>query len=298
MVLWAVVSGANLLFAVLYPDNNKPPSTATTVAIACAALICVVLLALGPRTSNWLLWVFLGVGVASTGWLIYDALTPLGSILFSLAYVLYASYAALWGTRRIALAFLAVMAVSSLWLLVLKDQLPLLLVGWLLLMSICAGLVLLLNHLMSHLQRLATVDPLTGVLNRTGLQVVLDSGLAGGRRSGLGSIVVIDLDNFKATNDELGHIAGDRVLRDFGADVRSVLGADDIGARTGGDEFVLVLPGGSERDAEGIVARLRDRTTTAFSYGTAAWPPGTTVDAAIAAADARMYEDKAAGTEG
>ena len=88
------------------------------------------------------------------------------------------------------------------------------------------------------LSHLALTDPLTGLANRRGL----DEHLAATTDDATLSVVVLDLDDFKAVNDRLGHPAGDAVLAATGERLRAAIQDGEFGGRYGGDEFVLVLP--------------------------------------------------------
>ncbi|HEV2556264.1 MAG TPA: GGDEF domain-containing protein [Bosea sp. (in: a-proteobacteria)] len=120
----------------------------------------------------------------------------------------------------------------------------------------------------SQLAALAESDPLTGAMNRSGLEraVAALAGQAG--RPQRAALLLIDIDHFKALNDTHGHAAGDQVLRLFADVARSQLRAGDIVARHGGDEFVVMLPG------LGIEAgiRIAERLQQAFARAITARP--------------------------
>jgi len=292
LIVFTALAGGNMLFAILFPGNNKPPSLATTTTSVIMLGAAFLLLLLAYRTPGWLLHLVIVVSIGLNAWDIYDSLTTLGPAVFAYSYVLICMYAAYWTSRRYALMYFAMIAVSFLAVLYVRGDLPVLLVLWLVSMSICGAIVLLLSYIVNHLGTLATVDPLTGVLNRIGLSARLDGKPALGGASQSGVMVVIDLDDFKSINDTHGHLYGDQVLRDFGAVIQANLRADDIVARTGGDEFMLILPATTLNDAHGLLARLRTQTTTRWSFGLATWPVGADFDAVMARADQQMYEDK------
>jgi len=103
----------------------------------------------------------------------------------------------------------------------------------------------------------ALFDPLTGALNRRGLSSELrthvESAPAG---KGL-AVIVMDLDHFKVINDVHGHETGDEVLQGFSDTVRACIRNDDLFARIGGEEFVVVLPDGSAESAQHMAERIR-----------------------------------------
>ena len=91
--------------------------------------------------------------------------------------------------------------------------------------------------------RLSTVDPLTGLFNRTFFFAAIEREIARCARSGRGfCLLMMDLDELKAINDRLGHFHGDRVLRGVGEVIARGVRRIDTAARYGGDEFVVLLP--------------------------------------------------------
>jgi len=98
----------------------------------------------------------------------------------------------------------------------------------------------------------ALTDPLTGLSNRRGLDRVV-AGLQAERRPF--AVIHVDLDHFKQINDTLGHAAGDLVLETVGRRLRDAVRENDSVARIGGDEFVVLLPGMTDRAGVGQVAR-------------------------------------------
>jgi len=166
--------------------------------------------------------------------------------------------------------------------------------------------------LFDHAQR----DPLTGALNRSGLHLSYGR-LAGARRAarqdddamlGVVSLVVIDLDHFKAINDTYGHAMGDDVLRLFTATANGALRTGDTLARYGGDEFVVLLPHTAGGEACAIAEQIRVAFTNATgSLGALAVQPtlsigiavgslaDDTLDTILQHADEALYRSKREG---
>jgi diguanylate cyclase (GGDEF)-like protein len=104
---------------------------------------------------------------------------------------------------------------------------------------------------------LADVDSLTGLQNRRRFHELLEREVARANRYGRGlSLIVFDLDNFKAINDRVGHLFGDQALAEVARRVQSVVRAADIPCRVGGDEFGVIMPESSLAQAELIANRI------------------------------------------
>lgn len=131
-----------------------------------------------------------------------------------------------------------------------------------------ALLLLAAERSRNRLVSIAQHDPLTGAMNRSGLERAM-AGLAAdsGKRPGGLTLLLIDIDHFKRLNDTYGHAAGDRILQLFAEAARGELRASDILARHGGDEFVALLPHMTTKDAVRVANRIR----TAFARALADW---------------------------
>ncbi|HEV2699989.1 MAG TPA: DUF484 family protein [Steroidobacteraceae bacterium] len=168
----------------------------------------------------------------------------------------------------------------------------------------------------ARLVRSGLTDFLTGFHNRRYMNARLREELARAQRDrGTVACLMIDVDHFKRINDAHGHLAGDTVLREVAQRIDSVIRMSDTGARFGGDEFAVVLPGGQVRDADALARRILHTVnsrpvlvkpaitaTITLSIGVAvAAPVGGTRDLnplaerLISEADAALYKSKAAG---
>ena len=118
-----------------------------------------------------------------------------------------------------------------------------------------------LHVLKEELQRQARADSLTGIANRRSFYESAEQEFMRSRLHGQAlSLITIDIDYFKRINDTLGHLAGDRVLQEFVACCQDALRADGLLARTGGEEFCILLPGTDLDAARHIAERIREHT--------------------------------------
>ncbi|MBB4817828.1 diguanylate cyclase (GGDEF)-like protein [Pseudomonas alcaligenes] len=119
--------------------------------------------------------------------------------------------------------------------------------------------LMLQEQLRQHVQQLSITDTLTGALNRRGAAPILDRewAQAAEQRSPM-AVAMIDLDHFKAINDQYGHAAGDAALQAFSDTVNRLKRQSDIFVRWGGEEFLLLFPHTDIQQAQNFMARLRD----------------------------------------
>ncbi|MDA9491427.1 GGDEF domain-containing protein [Bradyrhizobium sp. CCBAU 11361] len=171
-------------------------------------------------------------------------------------------------------------------------------------------LLMAMDRLRGEVADLALLDDLTGVANRRHLLQRLSEECARSERSGEPfSLLVIDLDGFKTINDTHGHAAGDACLQHFTLMAQTRLRPGDMLARTGGDEFCIVLPSSSMREAAAIARRVLDvcrrdaaachgkDIPIAISIGVAQWDRGIGQfpERLIAHADHALYAAKKNG---
>jgi len=152
-------------------------------------------------------------------------------------------------------------------------------------------------------ERQAAQDPLTGLDNRRRVESSIEYRI---RQERAFTVLMLDLNGFKQVNDTCGHPAADEVLKQFSAELKSGFRASDVVGRLGGDEFIVVLDGGSQ-DANAHIERITrwvfgDYTISAggsprkvavsAAIGVAEWRPGDSLRTLLDRADAAMYRDK------
>ena len=152
---------------------------------------------------------------------------------------------------------------------------------------------------------LAETDSLTGLGNRRRAESAVEEGIANGEAL---SVLLLDLDNFKAVNDAHGHAQGDSLLKAFVNSVRRCLRDSDLMCRWGGDEFVAIMYGATLEAAQDVVERIRSQAFGEFvleragqsavvyvgaSIGAVAHRPNESASELLERADQMMYEEKA-----
>jgi diguanylate cyclase (GGDEF)-like protein/PAS domain S-box-containing protein len=165
-----------------------------------------------------------------------------------------------------------------------------------------------LEQARAELERLSRQDPLTGLANRRELDERIGLELQRANRGEHGfCLAMLDIDRFKRVNDEFGHALGDEVLRRIAAVLRQTCRAVDVVARYGGEEFAVALPDTGLAEAVVLCERIRLAIEAhpwhelavglgvTISAGVVARLPGESPDAALARADALLYEAKRKG---
>jgi len=155
----------------------------------------------------------------------------------------------------------------------------------------------------------AVIDPVSGLFNRRYFQGRLEEELQRAiRQTTSVGLLMVDLDGFKSINDRFGHVAGDLVIRDISEILRRSVRIFDVCTRFGGEEFAVMMPGGTIESAQAIAERIRQRVeayqrsesdlnalTVTASIGVAVSPPGVTARDLIERADRALYHAKRAG---
>lgn len=155
-----------------------------------------------------------------------------------------------------------------------------------------------------ELEQLAVTDPLTGLYNRLYLDRALQRELAVAQRTGEAfSLIMLDIDKFKAVNDKFGHQAGDEALVTLAGILHSRMRVTDVAGRWGGEEFLIICPATARQGAIDVAETLRSLIAhTEFphehctaSFGVASFEEGDTITTTVARADHALYAAKEAG---
>jgi two-component system, cell cycle response regulator len=306
----AIFGGETLVLlavAVLPGGQLGPRSLAVPLVCAAVALALLVLAnSIGPRR----LQAATGLGTV----LVSLHLWAWGSALSGEAlYLWIALYVAYFFPVGPAAAQFALMAACYLAVLMASAPADAVAGSWLTLVAILFPAAVLLRsvrdgvtQLIGSLSEAALTDTLTGLKNRLAFDRELDAELARAERGDLPfSVVIGDLDHFKSVNDRLGHRAGDAALVRVGEVLERHRRTMDSVARTGGEEFTILLPEATEHEAYLVAERLRvaaekafaeDVAGLTFSFGVANYPEhGRSADAVVEAADQALYAAKALG---
>jgi len=162
-------------------------------------------------------------------------------------------------------------------------------------------------RLFEETQRLAVTDGLTGLYNRRRFYELLEEEIVRAGRKGVLSLIMLDIDDFKAYNDLYGHLAGDALLRELAQLFRRGIRQGDIVARYGGEEFAIILPGTGKEEATALAERIRAQVEEHLFEGEKGMPAGRITvslgvasypqdarepEALVNAADVALYEAK------
>lgn len=210
-------------------------------------------------------------------------------------------------TRRLILLGIASVLVPALLLAIDHQRIELVrpvaiasILLFILVMYRMAGLMRRLHQQTGVLERLSLTDPLTGAINRRGLDNEAKRELARAERTGAPlQLAFLDLDHFKHYNDTHGHEAGDDLLEVLTRQWRAILRPTDTLARFGGEEFVVLLPDTEPESAHLAVERLLRSVPhgQTCSGGIAQFIPGETLEQLLKRADDALYEAKERGRD-
>lgn len=285
--------GLACLAVAVYPVSSREPLHLDLAVGVAATVGGVGLWVFGRRASGAVMQLLMALGAVVVSLMIANARTSGGAMLAAFAYPWTAMYVAHFFSRRAVFAQLLLISVGfGVGLIV--GGLPNMAIDWVVVTATVWSTGIVLANLSESLRLRADTDPLTGLLNRNGFLAVAARERAIVERTNAPlTLALLDLDGFKQVNDRLGHAAGDRLLADLAGGWRERLRAGDILARHGGDEFVLLLPCTSSREAEVVLRRLRvEGLSVSWSVGVSQWAPAESLDACLARADRDLYSVK------
>ncbi len=271
--------------------NRLAAAVLTTIAVVLGTAVMLE----GRRLPNLAYHLLLAGGTVTTSAGVYLARGDAMSAGVAAMYVWVGIYSAYFFSRRATAAHLALVGTCFLVVASLawgSSRIALVLI---VISTVLLG-TLVVARLKAELRSIALTDTLTGLPNRQALERILAREVARISRFG-GSLCVgvIDLDGFKDVNDTRGHLAGDMVLRQIAASWYAALRRIDILARYGGDEFVVVLPSCSKRNAIEIFGRLKSQSTIGWSVGVAEWMEAEPYLSLLHRADQALLEAKESG---
>jgi diguanylate cyclase (GGDEF)-like protein len=292
LVAFFLGATAILTIAVLFPMSDGAPIRLGWAMIVVSLAMAAGTLACGDRVPRGVLLGEAVIAAVLNSLLVAYAHTTAGAMGDALAYLWLIMYVAVFFPRA-AVPFAGLVA-AGYGLGILATGLPRMEAPWAL-VSVSGLLAsVVLGQVSRVVRRHVATDALTGALNRAGLRSAAERALDRTRRRAEDlTVAAIDFDGLKQVNDAHGHAAGDRLLSEAAEAWRAVLRADDVLARTGGDEFVLVMPRTSPDEATAVLDRLRQAHHAPWSAGVARWRPGESLEACLERADGRLYAAKA-----
>jgi diguanylate cyclase (GGDEF)-like protein len=301
---WLFVAGATIgLASLLLPHAPQTNLGALAVNIAAAYVGGVTILVFSRRMPYWMLQLAMFAGTLLITRAIY--FSGRGISFYSVWYVWVSLYSFHFFSRRQAMAHTFICGIAYAAVLTDKHE-PQAGARWL----TTIGTVLIVGAftdalvrrvrreragrmaLMEQLERLAHTDELTGLPNRRALHEALTREMARSVRDHQPlSVAMIDVDDFKALNDEHGHLFGDQVLKRLSSAWSAVVRRADLLARYGGDEFVAVLRACGPAEVQVVAERLIRATPGehSISVGTATWDGVQDLDALLSDADVQLY---------
>lgn len=283
-----------ILAATIFQPQPPRPVPVTLIAAAIAVVVALVTFLVGNRMNRVMAGVLCVVYIVLLFSVMLRAVNQLRAVVVGLLIILVivclTLYLPVWFARLVG--YLGLVGLALVLILRFPNNDTYLTITALL--SLATMLMEVFLRFRRSLERSSLTDHLCRVWNRRGFDLVLDKEIRTAVRTDEPlTLVFIDLDGFKAVNDERGHLEGDAVLRDVSDGlVRGVRGGDVV-ARLGGDEFVLLLPRTGTVAARTLCERLQSRVTACgWSYGIAEYRPGESAAEFLERSDAGMLEQK------
>jgi diguanylate cyclase (GGDEF)-like protein/putative nucleotidyltransferase with HDIG domain len=311
MYLFAAGGAVTLVSLLLAPATDD---ARIGVTAGCAFGIALLLLIGYERIPLWGFQLFLACGTLLVEWAIYasgDTTSPYAMFYFWIA--IYSFYFLSRIRASLQMAFVG-LAYSAM-LLFNGDISATPVIHWAFVTCTLVVAGAFIGVQRGHVERLiarlsdaARTDSLTSLLNRRGFEELFETELERARRSGRPlSVIVGDLDAFKAVNDRFGHAAGDHALEKLSGILQSVKRRIDTAARIGGEEFAVIAPDSDHHAAYILAERMRREVRETFAHepyaltislGVATFPRhGATAEALIGGADEALYAAKKLGRD-
>ena len=315
MLLCGVATVVTVVLSPWLPADNRMGADAVLAGVGILGLVgALTALARVSSRANVLAWTLCPL-LAVVALVVLDLLTDDATVDAQIFFV----FPVLYGASQLRPPGSAVMTVSALvGELVVAAQLPyrqtVAETGYVAAVLVTVSVMLTLSskrnaRLIEHLERIATVDPLTGLVTRRVFDEAAASAIAGRAGAEGTSLVLLDIDNFKAINDRYGHPGGDEVLVQLAKLLLTDMRRGDVVCRLGGDEIAVLMPGCPRDDARvraeqklgevrSHVFRLagNEAVHISVSIGLAHAPTDAEdVRTLYSRADAALYRAKAAG---
>jgi diguanylate cyclase (GGDEF)-like protein/putative nucleotidyltransferase with HDIG domain len=304
-----VITAVSLFFS---PSGAEEVRIAITAGVALG--LAIALFFAYDRLPIWGFQAFLVAGTVLIEWAVYSSSETTSP--YAMFYFWIAIYAFYFLSRRRALLQMGFIALAYSATLVVRDDLATTpVINWAVVTStlVVAGALIgvqryHVDRLIGRLSDAARTDSLTSLLNRRGFEELFETELERARRSGRPlSVIVGDLDAFKAVNDRFGHAAGDRALERLSGILQAVKRRIDTAARIGGEEFAVIAPDTDHHAAYILAERMRREVRDSFatepfpltiSLGIATFPRhGATAESLIGGADEALYAAKKLGRD-
>jgi len=287
-----LLGGLAVLAVVVLPSGAAGTSLVLTVVGPLAAVTGAAIVRWGHRLPRPALHALVVVGTALISWVVATAPGVTAAMAMASIYSFVAVAAFFLFAPPLALAYLALAIVACAVVLAWRGVPAGPVVALVVVTSTIAVVVATLVRRAST----ASLDGLTGLANRRGFDEAMDEALAAAERSGSPlSVALVDVDRFKAVNDEHGHAAGDRLLRTVAGRWSPQVPRGAVLARHGGDEFALLLPAQPGPVALAVVEELRRSSGVPLSVGVAEHVVGESASQLMRRADTALYRAKAAG---
>ncbi|MDQ3934832.1 MAG: diguanylate cyclase [Actinomycetota bacterium] len=313
-LMYLFMAGGAITGASLFFSPTEAEETRIAITAAAAFGLAFVMFLGYDRLPLWAFQAFLLAGTVLIEWAIYasgETTSP-----YAMFYFWIAIYAFYFLSRSRALIQMGFIALSYTAVLVVKTDIGTVpVMHWAIVSSTLVVAGALIGVQRSHVDRLiarlsdaARTDSLTSLLNRRGFEELFGTELERARRGGRPlSVIVGDLDAFKAVNDRFGHAAGDRALERLSEILQTVKRRVDTAARIGGEEFAVIAPDTDHHAAYILAERMRREVRDTFasepytltiSLGIATFPRhGATAESLIAGADEALYAAKKLGRD-